>query len=146
MVAFSRVIASMAVAVALLIAPALAHAAVLYDQTDHAGTPTADPSAMNFSPSNDLGTGVGADRTADDFPVPAGQTWSINEVDVGGAYVGTPPGTVNVFIYADASGQPGASGVSNAAQDTVFSVGILSVGIVIIIVSAGLAFAALRRR
>jgi hypothetical protein len=108
MVAFSRVIASTAIAMAMLTAPTWAQAAVLYDQTDHAGTPTADPNAMNFSPSNDLGAGVGADRTADDFPVPSGQTWSINEIDVGGAYFGAPPGTVNVFIYADAAGQPGA--------------------------------------
>jgi hypothetical protein len=95
-----------AVAAISLAVPAGAGAAVIYDQTAAAGTPEANSANPNFSPSNDLG--FASDRTADDFTIPAGQRWSINEVDVTGAYNGGPHGQVNVFLYADAAGKPGA--------------------------------------
>jgi hypothetical protein len=89
-----------------LILPAAASADVLYDQTDHATPPTANFSDPNFSPSNDYGTSF--DRTADDFTVPAGQEWSLNEVDVTGAYGGGTPGSqVNVYVARDSAGIPG---------------------------------------
>jgi hypothetical protein len=97
----SAVIAAIALAM-----PAGAGAAVIYDQTGNAGAPETDSNNPNFAPSNDLGMAT-KDRTADDFAVPAGQHWSINEVDVTGAYNGSPHGQVNVFIYADAAGKPG---------------------------------------
>jgi hypothetical protein len=96
------------VAVAMFSMAAAARAAVLYDQTDHAGTPNANADAPNFAPSNNFGGGD-FDRTADDFNVPAGQAWVIDGVDVSGAYFDRPPGVVNVYLYPDAGGRPGAT-------------------------------------
>jgi hypothetical protein len=67
--------------------------------------------------SNDLGNGiVSANRTdsptfsaeaADDFVVPAGETWQINQLDVR-ARVGFPnPASFNVYIYTEAATLPG---------------------------------------
>jgi hypothetical protein len=104
-----RVVLSVGVvAVALISMAGAAQAFVLYDQTDHAGTNNADAMAPNFSPSNDFG-GFNQDRTADDFTVPAGQAWSVDEVDVTGAYNGVGQGVVNVYIYPDAAGKPGTA-------------------------------------
>jgi hypothetical protein len=94
------------VAVTLFSMAGVAGAFVLYDQTDHAGANDANSSAPNFSPSNDFGSGD-FDRTADDFTVPTGQAWSINEVDVSGAFSGPAQGVVNVYVYPDAAGKPG---------------------------------------
>ncbi|HKP53993.1 MAG TPA: S-layer homology domain-containing protein [Chloroflexia bacterium] len=66
---------------------------------------------------NDLGNGiVSANRTdnptfsaeaADDFVVPAGQTWQINQMDVR-ARVGFPnPTSFNVYIYTESATLPG---------------------------------------
>ena len=86
---------------------AAARAAILYDQTDHPGANNADSNAPNFAPSNNFGGGD-FDRTADDFTVPPGHVWSLDGIDVSGAYSGSPPGTVNVYVYPDASGKPGS--------------------------------------
>lgn len=102
-----RMIALSAVAFGLLAGPAAASADVLYDQTSSPGAPNTNFAAPNFSPSNDFGSS-GSDRLADDFTVPVGKTWSVNEVDVQGAYSGTPGNLVNVFLYSDAAGKPGA--------------------------------------
>jgi hypothetical protein len=102
------VLAASVLVVALFSMAGASQAFVLYDQTDHAGTNNADSVAPNFSPSNDFG-GTNEDRTADDFTVPAGQAWSINEVDVAGAYNGAGQGVVNVYIYPDAAGKPGTA-------------------------------------
>ena len=102
-----RVVLTASVAAVTLFSVAgAARAFVLYDQTDHAGTNNADSTAPNFSPSNDFGGGD-FDRTADDFTVPAGQAWSIDEVDASGAYASSAQGVVNVYIYPDAAGKPG---------------------------------------
>jgi hypothetical protein len=47
---------------------------------------------------------------ADDFTVPAGERWTVKEVDVTGAYFNGPgpANSENVFIYASAIGRPGA--------------------------------------
>jgi hypothetical protein len=109
-----RVVLSVGVvAVTLLSMAGAAQAFVLYDQTDHAGANNADSNALNFSPSNDFG-GINQDRTADDFTVPAGQAWSISEVDVSGAYSEPAQGIVNVYIYPDAAGKPGSALFSQA--------------------------------
>lgn len=49
-------------------------------------------------------------RAADDFVVPKGRTWAINEVDAIGAYFGGtgPVDSANVTFYANAGGLPGA--------------------------------------
>lgn len=102
------VLAASVLVVALLSVAGAAQAFVLYDQTDHAGANNGDSTAPNFSPSNDFGSGD-ADRTADDFTIPAGQAWSINEVDVSGAYNGVGQGVVNAYVYPDAAGKPGTA-------------------------------------
>src|SRR4051794_13931000 len=88
-------------AVALLAAfPAVAQGAVLYDQTD-AGGGTATVSD-DYSDNNSLD-----DQLADDFTVPAGESWQISQVDVGGFTFSTPPPSVNVFLYSNAGTLPG---------------------------------------
>jgi hypothetical protein len=85
-----------------------AAAVVLFDQTGNAATPSGDSSAANFSPSNYFSSGT-HDRGADDFTVPAGATWAINEIDVTGAFSTVTTGTtVNVYLYANDAGHPGA--------------------------------------
>ncbi len=117
MAAVRRSIALAAAMAGLLVVPAWAGAAVLYDQSDNAGAATTNPADPNFSPSNDLGGG-GGDRTADDFTVPDGQSWSINEIDVAGAFYMATSETVNVYIYADDSGHPGRELLNQADTAT----------------------------
>jgi hypothetical protein len=102
-----RRLALLGAALGLLALPAGASAAVLYDQTSGASAPSAAPDGGTFAPSNQF-SATDFDRTADDFFVPAGANWSISQINVTGAYSDTPPNQVNVFIYADASGKPGA--------------------------------------
>jgi hypothetical protein len=76
---------------------------VLYDQYDNGnGTAT---SSQDFETAFDTFD----DFNADDFVVPAGQTWNITEVDAQGAYFNGPGPAVSfhVFIYQDAGGLPG---------------------------------------
>jgi len=73
--------------------------AVLYDQTgDVSGNST---NSQNFEAAeNDLD-----DQAADDFTVPTGKKWLVQEVDVPGIVNGpNPVQTVNVFIYYHAKG------------------------------------------
>lgn len=77
---------------------------VLYDQTNNVGTdgfPSQDFEAA-FDPFDDQG--------ADDFVVPAGETWTIDEVYVLGIYSagGGPTPAVNVYFYANSGTLPGA--------------------------------------
>ena len=117
MAAVARGVALAAVLTTALAVPSAAGAAVLYDQTDNAGTPTAAAADPNFSPSNDFSNGNG-DRSADDFTVPAGQSWAIDEIDVAGAFSMPASETVNVYIYADDSGHPGPELLNEAATAT----------------------------
>jgi len=82
-------------------APGLASGAVLYDQTDNAGD-------SNHG-SNEWITPLEGftDQIADDFIVPSGQSWQISGVDVLGIGGHASP-TVNIVIYANAGGLPGA--------------------------------------
>ena len=104
-----RWVATIGVAAGLLALPAAASAEVLYDQLSGASpVPLADGGARNFSPSNEFSP-ANFDRTADDFSVPAGNTWKIEQIDVTGAFNPDPPGAVvNVYLYEDAAGKPGA--------------------------------------
>src|SRR5919106_1105800 len=47
---------------------------------------------------------------ADDFVIPAGQTWNVQSVDADGMYMSGvgPAASFNVFFYADNAGLPGA--------------------------------------
>jgi hypothetical protein len=113
MAGMRRLMAFVAVASGLLAMPIHASAEVLYDQTDNAGPASVGPS--DFSPSNEFSSS-NYDRTADDFTVPAGETWTIDEIDVGGVFGGSPANPqVNAYLYSDASGTPGAEVFSQAA-------------------------------
>jgi len=78
---------------------------VLYDQYDNAGTTSLV--AQDFEASFDQYDAEGAD----DFVVPTGETWNIDEVDILGVYFNGsgPSESFHVFIYADAAGLPGAN-------------------------------------
>jgi hypothetical protein len=86
------VLISAVVTLGLGLLPAGASGAVLYDQTS--GTPDAGCiSSSDFGVANKVAQG------ADDFPVPAGQTWQIGSIDVvgGGALTGSPTATVTIY-------------------------------------------------
>jgi hypothetical protein len=75
--------------------PSGASAAVLFDQT--AGPGANYTYSMDYPKPNDV-------EAADDFTVPPGQQWTINEVDVlgtGGSF------KTHIQIYSDAGGLPG---------------------------------------
>ena len=59
---------------------------------------------------------------ADDFVVPAGQTWNVQSIDADGVYFAFdgPANSFNVFFYADNAGLPGAQVYS--AMNQPFSV------------------------
>ncbi|HVN76621.1 MAG TPA: DUF11 domain-containing protein [Thermoanaerobaculaceae bacterium] len=75
----------------------------LYDQTGSL-VANAQGSLVYFNPVYSAYN----DQAADDFTVPAGFTWILQEVDVVGSYDNLPASTVNVFIYNDSSGLPGS--------------------------------------
>ena len=89
---------------------------VLYDQTS---SPSADgfSAAQDFvDPANDGYDCWGAD----DFEVPAGETWIIDSAYFGGGYWnGAGPGTGfgNMKIYEDAPGAPGTELFDITAQE-----------------------------
>jgi hypothetical protein len=90
---------------------------VLYDQYDNAAF-----NAMNsqdFEPAQDASD----DFSADDFVIPPGQVWTIDEVDVLGGLYGSagPVAAFHVFIYQDAAGLPGTQVYS--ATDQPYSTG-----------------------
>ena len=54
---------------------------------------------------------------ADDFVVPAGQTWNVQSIDADGVYSGPgPANSFNVFFYADNGGLPGTQVYSAVNQ------------------------------
>ena len=87
---------------------------VLYDQYDNASViGTLSATFTDFPTFN-------ADL-ADDFVVPAGQTWNVQSIDADGVYLGPgPANSFNVFFYADNGGLPGAQVYS--AMNQPFSV------------------------
>jgi hypothetical protein len=77
---------------------------VLYDQYDNA-------TGAAYT-SQDFETAFDAydNQAADDFVVPTGETWNIDQVDVQGQYsTGGPAAAFHVFIYSDAGGLPGTN-------------------------------------
>ena len=76
--------------------PASAPATVLFDQTASPGAKYTN--SMDYPKPNDV-------EAADDFTVPAGQQWTINEVDVLGEGASFK---VHILIYANAGGLPGS--------------------------------------
>ena len=78
-----------------------APAVVLYDQYDNPGANST--SSQNFEASFDMYD----DELADDFVVPCGQTWNIDQVDAAGVYYnGTGPASVNVASTTTQAGFP----------------------------------------
>ena len=97
-------------------------AAVLYDQLNNPGSAATSsqeaPDAPAFS-----------DLTADDFVVPAGEIWSVTEVDAAGTY-GNGPGPAdnfNVFFYQNIGTLPGPQVYSATAQPYVNNSGVFQV-------------------
>src|SRR5664279_3213534 len=86
--------------------------ATLYDQYDNAAT-TASVS-QNFEPANDTFDA----QLGDDFVVPAGQTWTINEVDASGLYFNGagPADSFNVFFYTNSGTLPAVAAVYTATN------------------------------
>ena len=83
-----------------------AQAVVLYEQM----TPLEEPPTSNGSNQFTVQEPGGFDtQLAEDFTVPAGQTWTISQVDVAGRFFGSQllPPTLNVFIYANDPTDPG---------------------------------------
>jgi hypothetical protein len=83
--------------------PPKAPQVVLYDQYDNSGANATLSATFTDFPDFDA-------DLADDFVVPAGQTWNVESIDADGVYFnGSGPATDwNVFIYADNAGLPGA--------------------------------------
>src|SRR5215472_14254164 len=91
--------------------PPKAPQAILYDQYNNAGL------NATFSGTFTDFTGFDADL-ADDFVVPAGQTWNVESIDADGVYFngGGPANSFNVFIYSDSGGLPGSQVFSTTNQ------------------------------
>src|SRR5436190_1858487 len=77
---------------------------ILYSQTDHPAT------TANGSGNSDTVNAAFNKLAADDFVVPAGQTWTIQQLTVQGLYSKSTGAatSVNVNFYYDAAGMPGA--------------------------------------
>jgi len=89
--------------VAALALPASASAEVLLNQIDE--TSPQSINSQDFNAANDSFDAM----AADDFVIPAGETWSIDAALVRGTNTGTTPATsARVTIFADAAGAPGA--------------------------------------
>jgi hypothetical protein len=100
---------------------------VLYDQLDNlAGT---GPSSQEF----EAAQAAYNDQTADDFTVPAGQDWTVNEVDAGGSYFnGSGPAlSFNVVFYnsttSGANIVPGTAVYTATAQTYTESAGVFAI-------------------
>lgn len=87
---------------------------LLWDET---GNPSGfATNSQNFEPSNDTLD----DECADDFFVPAGQTWTIRQVKVDGTYAPGhmgPATSVNVVFYSNAATLPGAPVAGGSFQN-----------------------------
>src|SRR5215470_8629142 len=91
--------------------PPKAPQVILYDQYDNLGSnATADETFSDL-------TGFDSDL-ADDFVVPAGQTWNVQSIDADGVYFNGsgPANSFNVFIYTDNAGLPGTQIFSTLNQ------------------------------
>ena len=91
---------------------------VLYDQYNNAAaTATNSQEFPDFATFNDF--------TADDFVVPAGQTWTVQSIDADGIpfnCTGTcVPDNFNVFFYTNSAGLPGTQVYSATAQSFVIA-------------------------
>ncbi len=74
----------------------------LYDQYNNPATTSSV--SQDFEPAN----AAFSSQVADDFPVPSGQTWSVNEVDAQAVYFNGagPAASFNVFFYTNSGVLP----------------------------------------
>ncbi len=87
-------------------APANRNGGVLYDQLDQIGD-----GFMSSHHFTDPGSAANTTYAADDFIVPAGETWEVSYVDLAGAYfawTGTAIEALNLIFYEDNGGMPGS--------------------------------------
>jgi hypothetical protein len=116
----SNAAASSAITVSVIHPIAAAPAIILYDQTNNpAPTPPPPPSngvitSQDYEPEFDNYDSF----AADDFVVPAGQIWNIDEVDVIGesSEPPVPPDSFHVFFYTDSATLPGTLVASRLAN------------------------------
>ena len=93
--------------------PASASAEVLLNQIDE--TSPQSINSQNFNPANDEFDAM----AADDFVVPAGETWHLDSALVRGTNTGTTAAvSADVKIFGDAGGAPGAEVFSGTATAT----------------------------
>ncbi len=88
-------------------APVQIPAAVLYEQFDD--------QSLNLAASQQFEPTFSAydNQTADDFSVPTGETWVLDQVEVAGSYsTSGHADAVNVFIYANSGSVPGPAVIS----------------------------------
>ena len=99
--------------------------AVLYSQIDNPGLNATG--SQNFEATFDAFD----DEVADDFVVPAGVNWTVNQVFADGVYFNGPgPATsVNVVFYSDSSTLPGAVVATRANQTFVDAAGDFTVNL-----------------
>jgi len=95
----------------------------LYDQLNNPGTVSTN--SQDFEPAFDAFDNF----LADDFVVPAGQTWTITEVDAQGVYFNGPgpAASFNVFFYQNSGSLPGANVYTATAQPYVNNAGVFQV-------------------
>src|SRR6266403_3981549 len=98
-------------------------AVTLYDQLNNPGT--ISTGSQDFETANNAFD----DFTADDFVVPAGQTWNITEVDAQGVYFNGPgpAASFHVFFYANSGSLPGTNVYTAMAQPYVNNAGVFQV-------------------
>src|SRR5262249_12027569 len=91
---------------------------VLYDQYDN--TTTVATGSQEFPDFPDF-----TDFTADDFVVPAGETWNVQSIDADGQPFNCTgscvPDNFNVFFYTDSAGLPGTQVYSGTAEPFVIA-------------------------
>jgi Alpha-galactosidase, CBM13 domain len=96
-------------------------AVVLYDQLNN-------PGSFGTSSQEFPDVPAATTFTADDFVVPAGEIWTITEVDAAGFYGGPgPANNFNVFFYQNSGSLPGTQVYSASAQSYVTNAGVFQV-------------------
>jgi hypothetical protein len=103
-------------------------AAVLYSQLDSGLGSNAAVASQNFEAALDAFDSQGAD----DFAIPSGTSWHITELFVDGFLSSggiVPVTSVNVFVYADSAGAPGALFTSDDAASAADAGGDLTIAV-----------------
>jgi hypothetical protein len=100
---------------------------VLYDQINNPAPTPGGVTSQDFEAANDAFDSF----AADDFVVPAGQTWNVNQVVVVGEYSvgGGPAAGFNVFFYNDAATLPGTQVASRPSSAFVNAAGTFTISL-----------------